>query len=330
MNHSSEKQVFSFLLKSFRDDLEYTTRLLQSFHLYNRESIKLYLVVPSADQELFLIFKTQNVELLFDEMLEDELVHESINGTRAGYINQQIIKIMFGKLNLSENWMCLDSDGEFLRNFWISDFMFDNDTPYSVLVEDNELRVDELYFHSIWPARMRKIEKIARTLDYAAKPILTCHGFQIISQKVIRDLKVNFMDQYGYRFRDLLGISPYEFSWYNIWLQKSKVIDLHIREPYFKYFHHQGQHRSYVDQGITKERIANGYLGLVINSNYSRDFGVVEYDQIEKYEVPLRILIKDTKSIFASWISISRKFFKKNFWERTTSELARYFRKMRS
>jgi hypothetical protein len=326
MNHSIEKQIFSFLLKSFRDDLEYTARLLKSFHLYNRENIKLYLVVPRADQEFFLIFKTLNVELLFDEMFGDELVHEPVNGTRTGYINQQIIKIMFGKLNLTENWMCLDSDGEFLRSFRISDFMFDDDTPYSVLVEDNELRLDELYFRSIFPERMRKIEKIARTFDYAAKPILTCHGFQIISQKVIRDLEVNFMNKNGYRFRDLLSISPYEFSWYNIWLQKTKIIDLHIREPYFKCFHHQGQHRAYVDQGITKEHISNGYLGLVINSNYSRDFGVVEYDQIEKYEVPLRVLIKDTKLIFVSWISISRKLFNQKFWKRTTSNLTQYVR----
>ena len=163
---------------------------------------------------------------------------------------------------------------------------------------------------------MKKIEKIAEILDFEAKPVLTCHGFQIMSQKVFMDFEVNFMSKHGYKFRDLLCISPYEFSWYNLWLQKSKIIDLHIREPYFKIFHHQGQHRAYVDQGITKKDIANGYLGLVINSNYSRDFGVVEYDQIEKYEVPVRVLVKDTKLIFDSWISKSMKLFNRRIWKR--------------
>ena len=92
-------------------------------------------------------FSGKNVTLHSDESITKELVNDySIRGIRPGYINQEIIKLSFWKKRLCKNYFCMDSDGVFIRNFYISDFMYDKNTPFTVLVEDNELKVDPEYF----------------------------------------------------------------------------------------------------------------------------------------------------------------------------------------
>ena len=63
-----------------------------------------------------------------------------------------------------------------------------------------------------------------------------------------------------------------------MWLQKRRPIEIHQREPLVKVFHNESQHLEYVMRGVTAADIARGYLGVVINSNYSRDLGVVQAD----------------------------------------------------
>ena len=79
-------------------------------------------------------------------------------------------------------------------------------------------------------------------------------------------------------YLDALAIAPYEFSWYNFWMQKSQVIPIHQREPLVKVLHNEGQHFEYILRGISTADVARGYLALVINSNYSRDLGLLSID----------------------------------------------------
>jgi len=70
-----------------------------------------------------------------------------------------------------------------------------------------------------------------------------------------------------------------------MWLQKDKTIPIEIREPLIKLFYKKSQHIEYLKKGITLKDIARGYIGYVINSNYSRGFGIVNYDEPKKYGI---------------------------------------------
>lgn len=282
-------QKMVFLLKSYFEDYKYAERLINSFHRFNLENLKCYVVFPKEDFNLFKNLSHQNIILKFEEEVCPYLVKHEVSGIRPGYINQEIIKISFWENNFSENYMCLDSDGVFLRPFGVKDFMYDESVPYTILVEDNELVVEPEYYNNHWRGRIENIKKIKEAIDFNDDVLLTCHGFAILNSEVLKSLKNNFMKVKNLSYADLLEISPYEFSWYNLWLQKVKTIPIHVREPLFKTFHHKNQHIEYILRGISFEDMARGYLGVVVNSNYSRFMGVITFGN-NRYEILSRYL----------------------------------------
>ena len=269
-------QPFAMLLKSYSADFEYAQRLVTSFNTFNADGVRLYAVVPDHDLELFAPLASKNIEFLGESRFAEHLVTEPVHGMRPGYINQEIIKLAFWELGLADNYFCVDSDAEFIREFRIADFMFDAITPYSVLVEDHELEVEPAYYNQYWKTRSTEIQHIADLIGWDSSVIRTCHGHTVFSSAVLRSFVETFLAPRGWDYKDALAESPYEFSWYNIWLQFAQPIAIHAREPWIKVFHHEGHHLEYLMRGVTIKDIARGYLGIVVNSNYSRDLGVVD------------------------------------------------------
>jgi len=285
------------LLKSFSGDAHYAKRLLESFAKFNVEGIPLFIVVPESDLEMFEAMQVQNCTLLSEDLFERHLVDQEVHGIRPGYINQEIIKLAFWELELAANYFCVDSDAEFIREFRVSDFMFDSLTPFSVLVQDLELAVDPEYYHQYWKSREREIARIAQLIGWESPVILTCHGHTVLSKKVLESFVDEFLVPRGWEYRDALEQSPYEFSWYNIWLQKSCAIEVHPREPWIKVFHSESQHLEYLMRNITTADIARGYLGVVVNSNYSRGLGEVSASDSKVMNLAMMVNYGDLASV---------------------------------
>ena len=259
------------LLKSYAPDLAYAERLVASFNQFNRDSIPLYIVVPDEEISLFAKFSTSTIEVLGESILGSHLVDTDVHGLRPGYINQEIIKLAFWELGLADNYFCVDSEALFIREFYTSDFMATPEVPYTVLVEDNELKVEPNYFNQYWVQREASLREIQRLVGLDDPIIRTCHGHQVFSTTVLRSFVDEFLIPKGWAYRDALAAAPYEFSWYNMWLQKTKVIPIHQREPLVKVFHNEDQHLEYILRGVTVQDIARGYLAVVVNSSYARE-----------------------------------------------------------
>ena len=291
-----KKLTFGFFLKTFIGDIKYVERLIKSYDRFNVDEIKMVLMCPNSDLEEFKKLVTKNIFLYEEETLAKYLVDEEeyneINTTSSrGYFNQSILKLCFWELGFFENYFCVDSEVVFIKDFYFDDFMFDDSLPYTFLVEDNELKVDPYYFDTYWKSREVLLEKIKKTIGLIDQRILTIHGMTNFSSHVLKSLKNDFMIKKGFEYKDLLKTSGYEFSWYNFWLQKNKTIPIKFREPIIKTFHFREQHTDYLKKNITINDIARGYLGYLINSNYSRDSGVVDYEN-SNYIVPFSEIIK--------------------------------------
>lgn len=293
------------LLPSYIGDISYVERLIGSYNTHNIDNIPLFIVVPKPDRKVFEKFIDKNIKIFTEDEITDNLVFDnSIRGIRPGYVNQEIIKLAFWEKGLCENYFCMDSDGVFIRDFFLSDFLYDNDNPYTILVEDNELAVEPEYYKKYWFEREKLIRLIQNKIGLSDKRMLTCHGFAILSCKVLESLYLKFILPNNLTYRDLINISPYEYSWYNMWLQKDKTIPIMFREHIFKYFHHKNHHLEYLEKDITLNDISRGYIGVVINSNYSRGYGVVSYEDGNVYDLSLR----DLERSLIKFINLTRRY----------------------
>ncbi len=258
------------MLKSYRGDVPLAQRLIESFNRYNTELIPLTIVVPREDVALFEPLANTQINVLDESVFSENLATEPFGDMRLGYINQQIVKLAFWEQDVYDDYLVLDSDMVFIRPFHRSEFMFDDDTPFSVLVEDNDLQTDARYFAEHWRSRSEHLTRIKETVGLHDTRTLTCHNHQVFSARVLRSLTEDFMEPNGYSYVDLIRMAPYEFSWYNFWLQKSEVIPVVVREPFVKMLHHEGQHLEYAIRGTTLDDLSRGYVGLVINSSFAR------------------------------------------------------------
>lgn len=248
-------------------------RLVASFRTFNDEGLPLFVLVPPSDVEAFSELAGGDVTVMDEETLVGGLlVTGPLGEIREGYANQQIVKLAFWESGLLDDYLVLDSDAVFIRPFTRSDFMASPGVPYTVLVEDNDLRCDPVYYREHWQGREVHLREIQRIVGLEDPRLLTCHNHQVFDSRVLASLRTDFMEPRGWSYRDLIAASPYEFSWYNFWLQKSRVIPLKVREPWFKMIHHEGQHAELAMRGLSVEDLVRGYVGLVINSSFAREW----------------------------------------------------------
>lgn len=265
------------LVKSYRDDAQSAARLFASIAEFNAERLPVWVVVPEADVQLFTDLVGPHGQVLSDAVLAGHLVDEPVAGIRPGYINQEIVKIAFWELGLAANYIPVDSDAVFLRRFGLADFMHSSDVPYTVLLEDRDLQMDRDYYVTHWQGREKALRGIQAEVGLDDRRLLTCHGHQVLSAKVLQSLRDDFLAPRGWSYAQMLDRGPYEFSWYNFWLQKSRVIPIELREPYFKVIHSSKQHMDMLIEGITVEDVARGYLGIIVNSNFAKAWGDVHH-----------------------------------------------------
>ena len=266
----------ALLIKSHLPDEPYLERLLASMAQFNVESLPVYLVVPRSQLGPFSALAGSGVQLLSDEEIAGQyLVTEGAHGLSAGYLNQEIVKLAFGESGLAANYFCVDSDAVFIKEFGSPDFLRRPGEPYSVLVQDKELQVEPRYYREHWRGREASIRRIMELVGLDDPIVRTCHGHQIFSSRVLESFRDDYLTLRDWTYADAVREVPYEFTWYNMWLQKSNVIPIHQIEPLVKVFHDEDQHVASLARGVGVEDLARSYIAVVVNSNYSRDLGPV-------------------------------------------------------
>ena len=153
--------------------------------------------------------------------------------------------------------------------------MYSEDVPYTFLSEDHELRVEPEYWNEIWNRRKVQLDAIKDAIGLTDPRYLTIHGMGVYSSTVLRSWKEKFLQPRSLSYVDALQISPIPPTWYSFWLQKERPIPLVMREPVFKTFHNASQHMEYVLKQIGPNDIARGYVGVIVNSGFSRQYGIV-------------------------------------------------------
>ncbi len=128
--------------KSYRKDFLRLRRLLLSIEKYNVDKIPFYISTPEAqyDELAKILEGVGSYQWISDESIisANSRVHAGIEKTRTGGQAQQTIKSEFWRLGLCENYVCLDSDCQFIKSFSESDFIATDGNPYTVIYQNKE------------------------------------------------------------------------------------------------------------------------------------------------------------------------------------------------
>lgn len=254
--------------KTFSRDIESVSRLIDSVKKHNKDNIPFYISVPKNEKSLF----ESKLDTKYIRLLNDE---DIVPIDEQNWFTQQIVKSSFWKTEVCENYVMIDSDSYFIRDFFVKDFMYDDLTPYTVMHEQKDLfewtsRYKEYIgfdpkdgFSGDRKRIMEMFQREGRLYDFGPSPT-------IWSSRVWKDLEENQLKPQGITLFDLIGTVPSEFTWYGEYLLKTRPIDIVPVGPLFKVFHYPSQYQFYKESGYTEEMLSQNYMGIVLQSNFSR------------------------------------------------------------
>jgi len=270
--------------KSYHSDVRRAKRMADSIRQFNSDNLPFYISCPSEDIPLFVnIIGKDGVILIADEdiIAANNSINQNDLDALPGGLSQQIVKSEFWRLGLCENYLCIDSDAYFIRNFMKSDFLAPSGAPYTVINESLELRLFGV---------LHKHTKIERNRDAECKAIMDLFGRTgrqydfgplpvVWNRRVWSDLAEKYLEPRKMNFLDAIKLFPSEMRWYGEALLKFKSIELWPLETLFRCYHYEAQFQAAVKSGETNDTLGQIYLGICTQSNWDR---VLDYEKGKK------------------------------------------------
>lgn len=267
---------FVLYCKSYHVDVKRVVRLADTIARFNVDRIPFFVSAPAADLPLFKqLLGARDVQLLADEAIiaaNPALQLEAMQQL-PGNISQQIVKSEFWRLGLAQAYLCLDSDCLFIRPFDTATFVAADGTPYSVIDEGRDLLLATL---------AKGDDKILGNFQRESAEVQQAFGRQgkhynfgptppVWDRRVWESLDEHMLKPSGQTLMHLICKSPHEMRWYGEALLKYKAIDLIPSQPTFKTYHYAWQQQKDKRDGITLEKLAQLYCGVVYQSAWDRE-----------------------------------------------------------
>lgn len=262
--------------KTYSRDFLRVERLLASIKKFNADDIPVYISTPVNEHDLLI--EILGEEKSYTWVSDEDIVSANPNAdikkynAMAGGLSQAIVKAEFWRLGISENYLCIDSDSIFIRDFYKTDFLSDEGPPFTILHQNKE------YFQL---AKNRGMEKVPEDLRKEAQrvqalfkrtgPLFYCAPAPFIwSAKVWQSLDSEYLIPRGESIWDLVSSEYPETLIYCEALMKYKAIPLLAIEPLFRVYHYDWQYFLMKRLGETEENLRQNYSGVIYQSNWDK------------------------------------------------------------
>jgi len=269
-------EEFVLYCKSYSKDFLRLKRLLDSIQKFNADQIPFYVSTPNAEKDLLRrVLGPDGYIWVSDEDIVSANSKASIERYRSmpGNLTQQIVKSEFWRLRLTANYLCLDSDSVFIRDFYQSDFLGIDGVPYTVLHQNKEL---------FQIAVNRGQDKVERNLKAEADRVQALFGRNgpnfycapapfIWSAKVWQSLDTHFLEPQGISIWELISPDHPESLIYGEALLKFHAIPVIAIEPIFRIYHYDWQYFLLKRIGETEAKVAKNYLGIIYQSSWESE-----------------------------------------------------------
>lgn len=266
--------------KSYRKDFLRLKHLLQSISKFNSDHIPFYISTPSEDRQLlFELLGQEGYRWISDESIikANINVSEQITKNKSGSLTQQIIKSEFWRLGLCENYVCLDSDCVFIKNFHRSDFLASDGNPYTVIYQNKEyfqLAVNR-GFTKVPIQLIAEADRVKKLFNREGPNYFCpCPPF-IWSTKVWKSLEEFYLKPNGISFWDICTSTHPESLIYLEAILNFKPIPLYPIEQLFRIYYYDWHYYLLKRCGESELKIKENYLGLIYQSSWdlSLDYG---------------------------------------------------------
>lgn len=286
--------------KSYRDDVLRARKLAQTVACFNREQLDFYVSVPAVDLPLFRehLHGIPHVLLDDDEVLRaNPRIDRQRVAAMPGYVSSQIVKDEFWRLGLCENYLTLDSDSYFIRDFGQADFITAAGHPYTVMHEGKEFlqylaNIGKDRHVRAWTEEQERFRRHFPGVEsrYRFGPTPT-----IWSREVWRLLDERYLQPRRLTIVDAIDSILWELQLYGGALLTFQPFPLMPREPLFKLYGYVEEYWRARQVGETDEKLKANYLGVTRQSNWDKA------DDFEPRKRIRRAVRKYVKYAFGRW-----------------------------
>lgn len=256
-------------IKSYKPDFHNLKTLLQSIERFNMDKIPV--VISLNDEDFFDLEREYHHR--YKIYKDSQIVSTKIT---EGWRYQQIIKSNVYRLKICENYVSIDSDSVFIKNFFFSDFMFDHETPYTVMHESKGFQEiaerigmdsNQLFFKKSLRDTRPFFGNTGKEWDYGPSPyIWSCRVWEHFNANYLKNLNQSFDD--FFEAIDQKNFSPSECTIYGEYLLKTKIINIIAIEALFKVYHYEKQYQ--MEKKMSDEKLKKIYIGIIYQSNWKK------------------------------------------------------------
>jgi hypothetical protein len=265
--------------KSYRKDFLRLKRLLASIEQFNRDEIPFYISTPEADKELLIaVVGGKGYHWVSDESIITSNPKVALGSTSntPGGLAQAIIKSEFWRLGIASNYLCIDSDSIFIRDFWEADFIAPDGNPYTVLHQNKE------FFQMATNRGHLKVERDLRAEALRVQALFGRVGPQyycapapfIWSARVWESLDRQYLQPMDITLWEFISPLHPETLIYGEAFLKYQAIPIRTIEPLFRVYHYDWQYYLCKRLGETTEKVKQNFMGVIYQSSWEVEMGL--------------------------------------------------------
>jgi len=263
-------------IKTYSGDFLRIKNLLRSIQEFNIDDIPVFISCP-RDQSgsLFSMIGKEGYTYIPDEYIFTPSYRI------PGWEEQMLVKLNAWKNIDADNLLIIDSDAEFVREFYLDDFIAYDNVPYTIMHENKQVSEYEAalkggdysktgYVKAVLAYRELFGGKSKKIYDYGPNPHLW-------SRKVLESFEENYlkyndltMENFCFGIKSQYDIHFRETLTYGEYLLAGRAIDIVPCGPFFKTYHWKEMWDFEEGTGLElKDNIKKSYLGIIKQSNWS-------------------------------------------------------------
>lgn len=292
---------FAFFCKSFRDDIERFSQLLDTFEQHNPSKLRLVVSVPRADRELFLNrVGSGRAQFVTDEEILGREVSQS-------WLNQQLVKLNAFRIDFADAWLLVNSDAYFIRDISLEDFVRDDGAVAMVasradhVFDDNwDLLLNFLQDDSViapltreelcvfehtrprgisWWSVLRDAvlspsfaSRTGRAAEFFGRKGLKYASLPgaVWTKDCLESLVRDVLEPRRLTFERLLRHSPWEAVWIAEWELFRGLPSRYFIHPPLAHLRQDVTIQRAFNEGLTEERLATRYIGIVLAARHQK------------------------------------------------------------